>query len=139
MDPSHCSIESLFNRLPSFGISQIPLLNSLGHRNIYWIEVTNTEIEALQKKNFGTKAIFLEWVDKTKYNHNETMRESCSSDSKASDWHLEAAFDVFYTKPQVKSSTDSRHSEKLYNRYKGKFYHLKHFILLIGQNKNGHV
>ncbi|MFS7928824.1 putative defective-in-cullin neddylation protein [Helianthus anomalus] len=38
---------------------------------------------------------------------------------KASDWYLEGAIDVFYSQPQVKqSSTDSRHLEKLYNRYK---------------------
>ncbi|CAN0901895.1 DCN1-like protein 1 [Linum grandiflorum] len=38
---------------------------------------------------------------------------------KASDWHLEGAFDVFYSQPQIKTSTDSRHLEELYNRYKG--------------------
>lgn len=37
---------------------------------------------------------------------------------KASDWHLEGAFDVFYSQPQVKSSTDSINFEELYNRYK---------------------
>ena len=48
---------------------------------------------------------------------------------KASDWHLEGAFDVFYSQPQVKSFTDSRHLEELFNRYKGKLY-LKHLLLL---------
>ncbi|MED6157579.1 hypothetical protein PIB30_024585 [Stylosanthes scabra] len=39
---------------------------------------------------------------------------------KASDWHLEGAFDYFYSQPQLKTSyTDSRHLEELYNRYKG--------------------
>ncbi|EXB62633.1 hypothetical protein L484_023928 [Morus notabilis] len=38
---------------------------------------------------------------------------------KASDWHLEGAFDVFYSHPQFKSFTDTRHLEELYNRYKG--------------------
>ncbi|KAJ8434520.1 hypothetical protein Cgig2_030143 [Carnegiea gigantea] len=38
---------------------------------------------------------------------------------KASDWHLEGAFDVFYSQPQIKSYADSRHLEELYNRYKG--------------------
>ncbi|KAL4365120.1 hypothetical protein AHAS_Ahas07G0074300 [Arachis hypogaea] len=38
---------------------------------------------------------------------------------KASDWHLEGAFDYFYSQPQLKTSyTDSRHLEELYNRYK---------------------
>ncbi|KAG6572482.1 DCN1-like protein 2, partial [Cucurbita argyrosperma subsp. sororia] len=37
---------------------------------------------------------------------------------KASDWHLEGAFDVFYSQPQIKAFTDSRHLEELYNRYK---------------------
>ncbi|KAA0062796.1 DCN1-like protein 2 isoform X2 [Cucumis melo var. makuwa] len=46
---------------------------------------------------------------------------------KASDWHLEGAFDVFYSQPQIKAFTDSRHLEELYNRYKGKFY--IHFII----------
>lgn len=41
---------------------------------------------------------------------------------KASDWHLEGAFDVFYSQPQIKAFTDSRHLEELYNRYKGRFY-----------------
>lgn len=41
---------------------------------------------------------------------------------KASDWHLEGAFDIFYSQPQIKAFTDSRHLEELYNRYKGKFY-----------------
>ncbi|KAF5477273.1 hypothetical protein F2P56_003923, partial [Juglans regia] len=37
---------------------------------------------------------------------------------KASDWNLEGAFDVFYSLPQVKNFTDSRHLEELFNRYK---------------------
>ncbi|GMH10685.1 hypothetical protein Nepgr_012526 [Nepenthes gracilis] len=37
---------------------------------------------------------------------------------KASDWHLEGAFDVFYSQPHIRSLTDSRHLEELYNRYK---------------------
>ncbi|KAI5674540.1 hypothetical protein M9H77_14904 [Catharanthus roseus] len=37
---------------------------------------------------------------------------------KASDWHLEGAFDVFYSQPLSRSHTDSRHLEELYNRYK---------------------
>ena len=41
---------------------------------------------------------------------------------KASDWHLEGAFDVFYSQPQIKAFTDSRHLEELYSRYKGKFF-----------------
>lgn len=40
---------------------------------------------------------------------------------KASDWHLEAAFDVFYSQPQPRSNAaDVRRLEELYNRYKGK-------------------
>ena len=39
---------------------------------------------------------------------------------KASDWHLEGAFDVFYSQPLVKSYADTRHVEELYKRYKGK-------------------
>lgn len=39
---------------------------------------------------------------------------------KASDWHLEAAFDVFYSQPQPRSNADTRRLEELYNRYKGK-------------------
>ncbi|KAD5318109.1 hypothetical protein E3N88_18055 [Mikania micrantha] len=35
---------------------------------------------------------------------------------KASDWHLDGAFDIFYSQP--KSFTDTRHLEELYNRYK---------------------
>ncbi|OIW05340.1 hypothetical protein TanjilG_28805 [Lupinus angustifolius] len=37
---------------------------------------------------------------------------------KASDWHLEGAFDFFYSHPQLRTFTDSRHLEELYNRYK---------------------
>ncbi|CAI0450532.1 unnamed protein product [Linum tenue] len=37
---------------------------------------------------------------------------------KASDWHLEGAFDVFYSQPQSKIHTDSRQLEELYNKYK---------------------
>ncbi|KAG6763889.1 hypothetical protein POTOM_031335 [Populus tomentosa] len=37
---------------------------------------------------------------------------------KASDWHLEGAFDAFYSQPQSRTYTDSRHLEELYNRYK---------------------
>ncbi|KAE8646111.1 hypothetical protein Csa_015551 [Cucumis sativus] len=40
---------------------------------------------------------------------------------KASDWHLEGAFDVFYSQPQIKAFTDSRHLEELYNRYKDSY------------------
>jgi len=38
---------------------------------------------------------------------------------KSSDWHLEGAFDVFYSQSQIRSVTDPRHIEELYNRYKG--------------------
>ncbi|XP_031487511.1 uncharacterized protein LOC116255719 isoform X2 [Nymphaea colorata] len=37
---------------------------------------------------------------------------------KASDWHLEGALDLFYSQPQVRAVTDSRHLEELYHRYK---------------------
>ncbi|KAL6911468.1 hypothetical protein ACP4OV_000273 [Aristida adscensionis] len=36
---------------------------------------------------------------------------------KASDWHLEGAFDVFYSQPQV-SVANTRHLEELFDRYK---------------------
>lgn len=39
---------------------------------------------------------------------------------KASNWHLEGAFDVFYSQTQVKPFADTRRVEELYNRYKGK-------------------
>ena len=38
---------------------------------------------------------------------------------KASDWQIEAAFDVFYSQPQPKSNGDLRRLEELFNRYKG--------------------
>lgn len=41
---------------------------------------------------------------------------------KASDWHLESAFDIFYSQPQIRGVMDMRHLEELYNHYKGKFY-----------------
>lgn len=41
---------------------------------------------------------------------------------KASDWNLEGAFDVFYSQPQIRTYTDTRHLEELYKRYKGKIY-----------------
>ncbi|KAL5719727.1 hypothetical protein ACHQM5_012692 [Ranunculus cassubicifolius] len=38
---------------------------------------------------------------------------------KAGDWQLEAAFDIFYSQPQSKTSTtNSRHLEELYSKYK---------------------
>ncbi|XP_013611334.1 PREDICTED: DCN1-like protein 2 isoform X2 [Brassica oleracea var. oleracea] len=37
---------------------------------------------------------------------------------KASDWQIEAAFDVFYSQPQPKSNGDMRRLEELFNRYK---------------------
>ncbi|XP_038682296.1 DCN1-like protein 2 [Tripterygium wilfordii] len=37
---------------------------------------------------------------------------------KASDWHLEGAFDMFYSRSQIQTLTDTRHLEELYNRYK---------------------
>ncbi|KAI8553204.1 hypothetical protein RHMOL_Rhmol06G0326100 [Rhododendron molle] len=37
---------------------------------------------------------------------------------KASNWHLEGAFDVFYSQTQVKPYADTRRVEELYNRYK---------------------
>ncbi|KAL2467037.1 Defective-in-cullin neddylation protein [Abeliophyllum distichum] len=37
---------------------------------------------------------------------------------KATDWHLEGAFDVFYSQPHIKSFADTRRLEELYNRYK---------------------
>jgi len=41
---------------------------------------------------------------------------------KASDWHLEGAFDLFYNQPQIpKSYTNSRHVEELYNRYRDQY------------------
>ncbi|KAG2315594.1 hypothetical protein Bca52824_018716 [Brassica carinata] len=40
---------------------------------------------------------------------------------KASDWQLEAAFDVFYSQPQPRSNADVRRLEELYNRYKDQY------------------
>ncbi|EOA31298.1 hypothetical protein CARUB_v10014471mg [Capsella rubella] len=41
---------------------------------------------------------------------------------KASDWHLEAAFDVFYSQPHPRSNAaDVRRLEELYNRYKDQY------------------
>ncbi|XP_042417265.1 DCN1-like protein 2 [Zingiber officinale] len=37
---------------------------------------------------------------------------------KASDWHLEGAFDMFYSQPHIRTTTNTRHLEDLYNRYK---------------------
>ncbi|KAI3810076.1 hypothetical protein L1987_19683 [Smallanthus sonchifolius] len=37
---------------------------------------------------------------------------------KASDWHLDGAFDIFYRQPHAKSFIDVKHLEELYNRYK---------------------
>ncbi|KAL2649252.1 hypothetical protein R1flu_017380 [Riccia fluitans] len=37
---------------------------------------------------------------------------------KASDWNLEGAFEVFYNQPPAKPTTDPRHLEELYLRYK---------------------
>ncbi|PIA48370.1 hypothetical protein AQUCO_01400762v1 [Aquilegia coerulea] len=37
---------------------------------------------------------------------------------KDSGWHLEGAIDAYYSQPQSKTSTNSRHLEELYNRYK---------------------
>ncbi|XP_050212963.1 uncharacterized protein LOC126664561 [Mercurialis annua] len=37
---------------------------------------------------------------------------------KASDWHPEGAFEVFYNHPQIKTFTDTKRLEDLYNRYK---------------------
>ncbi|CAI9087989.1 OLC1v1022210C1 [Oldenlandia corymbosa var. corymbosa] len=40
---------------------------------------------------------------------------------KTSDWNLEGAFDVFYSQPQIKTYTDTRRMEELYNRYKDRY------------------
>ncbi|KMZ60984.1 DCN1-like protein 1 (Defective in cullin neddylation protein1-like protein 1) [Zostera marina] len=37
---------------------------------------------------------------------------------KASDWHLEGAFDIYYTQLQIRAVTDSKLLEELYRRYK---------------------
>lgn len=37
---------------------------------------------------------------------------------KSSDWQFEGAFDIFYSHSHVKSASDTRHLEELYNRYK---------------------
>ncbi|KAG0464326.1 hypothetical protein HPP92_020395 [Vanilla planifolia] len=37
---------------------------------------------------------------------------------KSSDWHLEGAFDIFYSQPHVRATIDLRHLEALYDRYK---------------------
>ncbi|KAK8949022.1 hypothetical protein KSP39_PZI005092 [Platanthera zijinensis] len=37
---------------------------------------------------------------------------------KASDWHLEGAFDIFYSQSHIRAITDTRHLEELYRRYK---------------------
>ncbi|GKV29451.1 hypothetical protein SLEP1_g38378 [Rubroshorea leprosula] len=37
---------------------------------------------------------------------------------KASDWHLDGALDVYYSQPQIRTFTDTRHLEELYKRYK---------------------
>lgn len=43
---------------------------------------------------------------------------------KSSDWQFEGAFDIFYSHSHVKSASDTRHLEELYNRYKGKYFEL---------------
>lgn len=45
---------------------------------------------------------------------------------KSSDWQLEAAYDVFYSKPQPRSNNAAgvRRLQELYNRYKGLSYFL---------------
>ncbi|KAM0937639.1 putative defective-in-cullin neddylation protein [Dioscorea sansibarensis] len=40
---------------------------------------------------------------------------------KASDWHLESAFDIFYSQPQIRGVMDTRHLEEFYNRYKDNY------------------
>ncbi|XP_039119391.1 DCN1-like protein 1 [Dioscorea cayenensis subsp. rotundata] len=40
---------------------------------------------------------------------------------KASDWHLESAFDIFYSQPQIRGVMDMRHLEELYNHYKDNY------------------
>ncbi|CAI9755071.1 unnamed protein product [Fraxinus pennsylvanica] len=48
---------------------------------------------------------------------------------KASDWHLEGAFDVFYSHPRIKALADIK---QLYNRYKGNLLCLDvHATLLV--------
>jgi len=53
---------------------------------------------------------------------------------KASDWHLEGAFDVFYSQPQI-AVANTRHLEELYNRYKGELFYsllrLSSFLCLV--------
>uniref|UniRef100_A0A803N5K2 Defective in cullin neddylation protein n=1 Tax=Chenopodium quinoa TaxID=63459 RepID=A0A803N5K2_CHEQI len=41
---------------------------------------------------------------------------------KAGDGHLEGALDIYYSQPQIKPFTDSRHLEELFNRYRGMPY-----------------
>ncbi|KAL0817159.1 hypothetical protein Bca101_073603 [Brassica carinata] len=48
---------------------------------------------------------------------------------KASDWQLEAAFDVFYSQPQPRSNGDMRRLEELYNRYKGELPSFSRLVL----------
>lgn len=58
------------------------------------------------------------WFDLFNYVGSE---KSAIQALKASDWHLEAAFDVFYSQPHPRSNVaDVRRLEELYNRYKGK-------------------
>nr|XP_029117201.1 DCN1-like protein 1 isoform X2 [Elaeis guineensis] len=49
---------------------------------------------------------------------------------KASDWHLEGAFDFFYSQPQIRAVTDSRHLEELYNRYKVAIFGLSSILCI---------
>ncbi|XP_021757379.1 DCN1-like protein 1 isoform X2 [Chenopodium quinoa] len=41
---------------------------------------------------------------------------------KAGDGHLEGALDIYYSQPQIKPFTDSRHLEELFNRYRDPDY-----------------
>ncbi|KAG5546904.1 hypothetical protein RHGRI_018909 [Rhododendron griersonianum] len=50
--------------------------------------------------------------------HKALSEKAALQALKASNWHLEGAFDVFYSQTQVKPYADTRRVEELYNRYK---------------------
>ncbi|KAL2897137.1 DCN1-like protein 1 [Bienertia sinuspersici] len=54
-------------------------------------------------------------VEIGKQNEDEKVAQQAL---KAGDWHLEGALDIYYSQPQIKTLTDARYLEELYNRYR---------------------
>ncbi|CAH2035258.1 unnamed protein product [Thlaspi arvense] len=85
-----------------------------------WLSSTSFRWKRSEGFDLTDGNVTTERIDSCLIAHMRIREKNALQALKACHWHLEAAFDVFYSQPQPRSNADMRRLEELYNRYKGK-------------------